>query len=181
MILKFCICKDDPRKVDKSLTEVHSVNNVAIYQACSIMAPEFVVDYREDLLACNYVVTGIGVSQSGRAYFIKEHVVLPGGRLVIRCAIDVLNTWKSHIWECNADIIRQEKEAHKSKTSRFIFDQYMCGKTSTRFDHVPFSLDPFFVPDTTIHGQKYTYLITVVGGEHVAPPTPPENRGDSND
>lgn len=167
MILKFCICEDDPRKVDKTLTEVHSANNAAIYQACSIMSPEFVVDYRDDLLACNYVVTGIGVSQSGRAYFIKEHVVLPGGRLVVRCAIDVLNTWKSHIWDCTANVIRQESEPHYSSKSRYIFDQCMCGKNSTYTENIKFNDLPFSIPDR----GEYAYVVTVLGGtSHVPSP-----------
>lgn len=168
MILKFCICEDDPRKVDKSLTEVHSVNNAAIYQACSIMAPEFVVDYREDLLACNYVVTGIGVSQSGRAYFIKEHIVLPGGRLVIRCAIDVLNTWKTYIKECSANVIRQE---NKSPLFSYIPDGKMVGKVSTLSNVIDAKYTDhslrFSLPTTA----SRSYLLTVIGGDHNPRPT----------
>lgn len=184
MRLTFLTCLSEPRVVYKEFDNTqgtwHEIVDAAVYQACSMMTPEFVVNFNASLLRCNYVVT-YNNEFGNRCYFIKEHVVLPGGRLVVRCAIDVLYTWREYIERCTANIIRQESEYHDDDTSRFIFDQYMCGKTSTRFDHVPFSLNPFFVPDTTIHSQKYTYLITVVGGEHVTPPTPPKNRGDSND
>ena len=174
MILRFAQCRDDPRKVDKTLTNVHTVNNASIYQACSIMTPEFVVDYSLTLLACNYLVAGVsnGQNEVARCYFIKDHIVLPGGRLVVRCAIDVLNTWKNSIKECTANVIRQEKENHRSNPSRFIFDEYMCGKTNTHVDNIGFEgVSPF--------DRDYPYyVLTVLGGRQNQRP---ENGGDSND
>ena len=172
MILRFAQCRDDPRKVDKTLTNIHTVNNASIYQACSIMTPEFVVDYSLTLLTCNYLVAGVsnGQNEVGRCYFIKDHIVLPGGRLVVRCAIDVLNTWKNSIKECTANVIRQESESHLTNSSRFIYDEKMLGKTSTKFRHIGFSENPFSIPPAT----QYSYLITVLGGQYTPQPTPPE-------
>lgn len=169
MILKFAQCRDDPRKVDKTLTDVHTVSNAAIYQACSIMTPEFVVDYSLSLLACNYLVAGVTDSQDeiARCYFIKEHIVLPGGRLVVRCAIDVLNTWKTAIGECKANVIRQEKENHYTEPSRFIFDPNMVSVVSTHVENIPFvGGTPFKSPGV----DEYCYVMTVLGGtQHTSP------------
>lgn len=163
MTLKFAQCRDDPRKVDKTLTDVHTVNNASIYQACSIMTPEFVVDYNLSLLTCNYLVAGITGDQHviARCYFIKDQIVLPGGRLVVRCAIDVLNTWKNSIKDCRANVIRQESEDHISNPSRFIFDQNMVGVVSTHVDNIPFVGG---TPFTSLDADDYCYVMTVLGG-----------------
>lgn len=168
MILKFCICNDDPRKVNKKLTDVSTVRNAAIYQACSVMSPEFVVDYSESLLASNYIVASYGESVS-KSYFIKEQIVIPGGRLILRCSIDVLNTWKADIWECTANVIRQEKEKHFLESSRFIYDTKMQGKVSTLVKNIGFEGNPLSLPDS----NSARYLLTVLGGVHTAAPTPP--------
>jgi hypothetical protein len=169
MTIVFAQCRDDPRKVDKTLTEVHTVNNASIYQACSIMAPEFVVDYSLSLLSCNYLVAGVtaGQNEIARCYFIKDQIVLPGGRLVVRCAIDVLNTWKNTIKDCKANVIRQESENHLSNPSRFIYDQNMVGVVSTHIDNIPFvGGTPFTSPGV----DEYCYVMTVLGGtQHTSP------------
>lgn len=169
MTLKFAQCRDDPRKVDKTLTDVYTVNNASIYQACSIMTPEFVVDYNLSLLTCNYLVAGITGDQHviARCYFIKDQIVLPGGRLVVRCAIDVLNTWKNSIKECKANIIRQESENHVENPSRFIFDQNMVGVVSTHIDNIPFVGG---TPFKSLDVDDYCYVMTVLGGtQHTSP------------
>lgn len=162
MTLKFAQCRDDPRKVDKTLTDVHTVNNASIYQACSIMAPEFVVDYSLSLLACNYLVAGItaGQNEIARCYFIKDQIVLPGGRLVVRCAIDVLNTWKNSIKKCTANIIRNEFSGNPD-----IIDS--CMQANSRTCVFASDLDDnVFTSRPTGH----CYMLTVIGGSHTAQP-----------
>lgn len=158
MNIIFAQCRDDPRKVNKTLTNVHTVSNAAIYQACSILAPEFVVDYSLSLLACNYLVTGItsGQNEIARCYFIKEHIVLPGGRLVVRCAIDVLNTWRKSIKECTANVIRNEYSGNPN-----IIDS--CMQANSRTCVYSSDLDDnVFVSEPTGH----CYMLTVIGGSH---------------
>lgn len=179
MKLGFLTCLSEPRVVykefDNSPGTSHIIEDAAVYQACSMMTPEFVVNFNASLLRCNYVVT-YNNEFGNRCYFIKEHIVLPGGRLVVRCAIDVLYTWREYIGRCTANVIRQESEDHKANPSRFIFDENMLGKSNTLFRHIYFSENPFGIPPAT----QYSYLLTVLGGSQGSP-TPPTNRGDSNE
>lgn len=176
MRLTFLTCLSEPRVVYKEFDNrqgtYHEIENAAVYQACSMMAPEFVVNFNADLLRCNYVTTSNN-EFGNRCYFIKEHVVLPGGRLVVRCAIDVLYTWREYIGRCTANVIRQESEEHKVNPSRFIFDANMMGKSNTHTDNIPFKTNPFIIPA----GQP-SYVMTVLGGIQN---NRPENRGDSNE
>lgn len=173
MTIGFLTCLSEPRVVykvfDNSPGSSHTINNAAVYQACSMMTPEFVVNFNAALLKCNYVVT-YNNEFGNRCYFIKEHVVLPGGRLVVRCAIDVLYTWREYIGRCTANVIRQETDGIP-----MLIDTAMQANCRTvvyahDFDSNCFSSSP----------GGHCYMLTVIGGAHTQE-TPQENRGDSND
>lgn len=172
MILTFHKCLSEPRVVykifDNTPGSSHTINNAAIYQACSMMAPEFVVDFNRNLLNCNYVVT-YNNEFGNRCYFIKEHVVLPGGRLVVRCAIDVLYTWREYIVECEANVVRQE-----SKGNPLLIDSSMTANSKTTIYAHDFEDNCF-----SSKAGGHCYMLTVIGGAHTE--EQPENRGDSND
>lgn len=183
MILAFFKVDDDPRKALKKLDNmIHSTETAAIYRECSIMAPEFLVDYGSYIWEANYLAVGVvnGEERNKAYYFITDRILLPGGRAVVICKRDVLTTWWSHIRERKANVIRQESEAHFKKTSRFIFDDKMVGKSNTNFNHVPFpnSTTMFKIP---WEGNEYSYVLTVLGGINNPPPESTTRAGDDND
>lgn len=171
MKLEFYSCDSDPRKAVKNLGEViHTVNNAAVYRECSLMIPEFLIDYSPSVVACNYLYAGVTIEGEtyGAYYFIKDRIVMPGGRMVVICSKDVLSTWWHKLRNCTANVIRQESEEHFKNNSRFIFDSNMVGKVNTDFGNIPFSLNPFHIPART---NEYCMLMTVLGGTQQTPPS----------
>lgn len=183
MILEFYQVSDDPRKAQKTLGNVvHTVNNAAIYRECSLLTPEFLIDYNGSVVACNYVYAGVERSGQlyGSYYFIKDRIVMPGGRMVVICSEDVLSTWWHRLKDCTANVVRQESEAHfDGSPSRFISDPYMVGKVNTNFNHIPFpnSTTMFKIPT---EGNEYSYVLTVLGGLRGTPPESTLKAGDES-
>lgn len=163
MKLDFHINNSDPRKAVKNIGEVvHTVNDAQIYGSCSLMSPEFLVNYSIDIAGCNYVIATItsGNNSIESRYFIKDKIVMPGGKILVICAKDVLSTWWNHLKECTANVIRQERENHYGELSRYILDREMAGKVNTCVFNYPFNENPLRVP----RGNDYSYVVTVVGG-----------------
>ena len=170
MKLEFYVNVSDPRKAVKVIGEaIHTVNNAAIYRECSLMTPEFLIDYSASVAACNYLYAGVTIEGTtyGAYYFIKDRIVMPGGRMVIICAKDVLSTWWHRLKDCTANVIRQENMGES-----MIIDKFVQAKARTKvyaedFHDNCFSSDP----------GGHCYLLTVIGGIHTIPPTPPERKG----
>lgn len=170
MILTFCLNSSDPRKAVKNITQIHQVQDAKIYRECSLMTPEFLVNYSYEIIQCNYVIAGItsGEHTAHARYFIKDKIVMPGGKVVIICAKDVLSTWWELLKECTANVIRQESEDHFKNNSKYIFDRKMVGKVNTDFGNIGFSENPFHLPTQS---NEYCMLMTVLGGTQQTPPS----------
>ena len=167
MLIEFYHNVSDTRKAVKNIGQVlHTIDNAVIYRECSLMNPEFLVEYSPVEMVSNYIYAGIVIDSQpyGAYYFIKDHILLPGGKMVITCQRDVLSTWWSRLKDCTANVIRQEQITNQSK---FMFDDKMTGKSSTHVINIPFSENPFSLPES----NKYCVLLTVLGGVHTTPPT----------
>lgn len=176
MTLEFYANMSDPRKAVKSIGDVvHTVNNASIYRECSLMTPEFLIDYSPVVAACNYLYAGVTISDEtyGAYYFIKDRIVMPGGRMVVICAKDVLSTWWHKLKDCTANVIRNENtgiadiiDASMQATSR------TCVYASDLNDNV-------FESRPTGH----CYMLTVIGGSHTSEPSVESTTkaGDIND
>lgn len=104
-IAKFYNCSDDPRKLSKTLTDEIEINNIKPTENCDILNPILELDYRQDLTTRNYVVIG---APFNRSYFITDMSITIGKKIIISCAVDVLQTYKNDISEINANVVRQE-------------------------------------------------------------------------
>lgn len=82
-------CADDPKKIDKILTEAQTIT-VNAKEPIDIMQPEFYLNYSAALLGFNYL------QAFGKYYFAKFQVD-PGGSMHIRCMEDVLYTFRAGI------------------------------------------------------------------------------------
>lgn len=103
MIATFYTCNDDPRKVDKTLSQVKA-KPVAIYNGCNIITPIMYLDYDAELLNCNYM----SLDEWNRYYFIRNFSVDNGKRLYISAELDDLYTYRDQIKACTATAIRNE-------------------------------------------------------------------------
>lgn len=81
----------DRRKIGKKFKNDKEEYEVDLYGEFSIMNPTFIMR-TFDILESNYIY----VKQWGRFYFIED-IVLDGSRCLIKCHIDVLETYKTEI------------------------------------------------------------------------------------
>lgn len=167
MVLYFCKNSSDPRKAVKDIELIHEVSNAAIYRECSTMMPEFLVDYSFQLLQCNYALTNInsGDTTAGSCYFIKDKILMPGGKMVIVCQKDVLSTWWQNLKNCRANVVRQEQQSNMSK---YMFDEKRVMTSFSHVSNIPFNGGNLFInPSSTQH----CFVMTVLGGEPNNPPS----------
>lgn len=160
MTLTFYSVTDDPRTLTKTLgTATHTVTGAVIYQECSILAPSFMLDYDSDIIASNYIVADS--SLNNRHYFIKDVSLIPGGKCVVHCAIDVLMTYNTAIKDLKCNIVRNENIVNK-----WLPDSMMQKTAKTYTCNKYFSEDPFagLSDKDPADNYRYHYVLSVVGG-----------------
>lgn len=96
---------DDPKVLGKSLSGGTPVNSIVPTEACDILNPTFILNYNPSYTTCNYIVVG---APFNRSYFITDMKIDIGKKIVISCAVDVLETYKDSIKNCMACVTRNE-------------------------------------------------------------------------
>ena len=96
---------DDPKTLNKDLTGYYEVNNIRPTKNCDILNPTFILNYDANYTECNYIVVEAPFS---RSYFITDMQIDIGKKIVISCAVDVLQTYKDSIKNCMACVTRNE-------------------------------------------------------------------------
>lgn len=99
-------CSDDPRKLTKTLSGQIKVNSVKPTGIVDLMNPSFELDYDSSYTTKNYCEVG---APFNRSYFITDMKIDIGKKIIISCAVDVLETYKDGIKPINANVIRSEK------------------------------------------------------------------------
>ena len=94
----------DNRKIGKSLTSAYYFANVEFKRPCEMLNPTIILHNITNITQYNYCYIG----DFGRYYFIDEIQVLTGGRVSIKCSIDVLETYATEIKALNAILLRGE-------------------------------------------------------------------------
>lgn len=147
----FYNCSDDPRKLNKTLTNGVEVREIRPTENCDILNPVLELDYRVELTDKNYVVIDAPFS---RSYFITDMSITIGKKIVISCAVDVLQTYATNIGSITANVIRQEVKK----------DVYLADND--------FNIKTGFVPIIDIftggaEGEQFTsgkYILSWIGG-----------------
>ncbi len=105
MYVTFYKCSDDPKKINKSLTEIGSLKNISIEptETMSILKPVLVMAYNVNYLTANYVY----ISEFERYYHCTVSVA-PGERCVVSCVVDPLYTFRSSLLDIPVTVIRSE-------------------------------------------------------------------------
>ena len=85
-------CKDDPRKLNKTLKEGTTIQSITPTESCDILNPTFILNYNSDYTSKNYIVVG---APFNRSYFITDMKIDIGKKIIISCAVDVLDSYKN--------------------------------------------------------------------------------------
>lgn len=95
MTLTFYKQAATPNRVDKSsfLTEQGTVGNVVLLDTRNIIEPVFILSTSPLVYNSNYVFCDF----TQRYYYIENVDLMPGGRIGLRCRVDVLYTYRAEI------------------------------------------------------------------------------------
>ena len=94
--------------IGKSLAQIKSVE-CNLKNDVSVVNPTFVLSYTDSILDSNYCF----IPKFNRYYFIDEIIPITGDRIIIRCKVDVLESFKNDIKSLTAIINKQETIADK--------------------------------------------------------------------
>lgn len=112
MTIKALRSTSDRRKIGKIFKDDKVEYDVELYGEFSLMNPTFIIR-NFDILTYNYIY----VKQWGRFYFIED-IVLDGSRCLVKCHIDVLETYSEHI-----KTMKLLVERSQNVTNGFIVDE----------------------------------------------------------
>lgn len=144
---------DDKRKVNKTVTTAFSVS-ANIYGDASILAPQFLIDYRAEIFNQNYVY----VQAFSRYYFINNVTLSSGARMIVSCSVDPLFSFKNQILALTPTIIRQEN-AERS----FLPDKNMTPTSKKDIDVYKLTNTVFNIRGLNPHSSS-NYVLCVAGG-----------------
>lgn len=139
----------DPRVLSKQINLTISAN-VNLKMPCSMVAPTFLLDYQSAFTSCNYLY----FPSWGRYYYIKDIVMLDGGRCEFQCAVDPLMSFQNEIKGLNVLVKRQQQK----RSSLQVDGEYpIC------CSYVP---DYYVFPNNVItgYGASNPYVLSLVGG-----------------
>lgn len=94
----------EPYRINKNLTDVEE-EQATLKASCSITNPVFLLSL-PNLPTFNYVT----VEQFERSYFVQEIISVNNNIWEVRCAVDVLQSFKEEILNNTAIIKRQEND-----------------------------------------------------------------------
>lgn len=94
--------------IGKSLAQIKSVE-ANLKNDVSIINPTFILYYTDNILQSNYCF----IPKFNRYYFIDEIIPITGDRNIIKCRVDVLESFKDDIKSLTAIINKQETIADK--------------------------------------------------------------------
>lgn len=152
MRIEFYNVNDDNRVVSKNLGNiVHAIDNAQIYNATSIMSPDFLVDYAPYVVNSNYVY----VPMWNRYYYVKDVTASPGGRAVMHCREDVLMSNADAIRALNAYVTRGQ-ENHRDRN---LIDSKKPVRVIRDCNTIKFPTSPF------AEQGNFAFVLTVVGGK----------------
>ena len=96
--------------IGKSLAQIKSVE-ANLKNDVSIINPTLVLAYTENILSSNYCF----IPKFSRYYFIDEIVPITGDRCILKCRVDVLESFKDNILNLDCIVDKQEKEIASNK------------------------------------------------------------------
>lgn len=138
----------DNNVLDKALTTVASVDNIAWNTATSVIEPVIETESSIDLSSCNYAY----INTLNRYYYISNIVLVEGGFYQLHLKVDVLQTYKDSIRSCTGVIKR-----NKNLGNLYVNDSEFKLEARTQSKTIAFSNTPFT--------KAPAFLLTVSGGD----------------
>lgn len=146
---------DDKKKVGKTLTAVQTVENVKPIEPCDMLNPSFILDGGAvNAINSNYC----HVSIFGRYYFITDHVLLNGARIMIKCKHDPLQNFATALKNSNQLVTRSESIGKPT----YIKDDYLPLRPNKEMAVIKFEGGDINI--TQAANTSYNFVITVSGG-----------------
>ena len=94
----------DKRVINKSLNIEYKLTGCQLEEPTSATDPAFIVDMTEGLYQYNYCY----VPYFSRYYYITDMIALDGERMMIKCHVDPLMSFKNQILNCTVNSRRNE-------------------------------------------------------------------------
>lgn len=104
MSMTLYVNSSDNRQIGKSLTDSYVLSNIEIKRPCEMLNPTIIIKNITNVTKYNYCYIG----EFDRYYFIDEIEFLTGGRVSLKCSIDVLETYATEIKALNGILLRGE-------------------------------------------------------------------------
>lgn len=141
------------KRPDFALAEPLTIS-MELFTPCDIDNPTFIlsIDY-----AINYNYAY--VPKWDKYYFLGESTIIDGNRCTVPGKCDVLTTYADSIKELNVNVVRQE-----TNITPYVMDGHVTKTGRTYTENYYFSENPFS-PATGALGDKFCYLLSVVGGD----------------
>ena len=152
MTVTLMTCNDDNKVINKNPSAVVS-KNCKVYNNCSILTPNIVLEYSSQITGCNYCY----IPEWGRYFWIVDYHLEPGQRCVIDLHCDVLMSFKPGISNVKCYI---KKASNKNANAAYLPDGNIPVSSDTFVRNVQFSSSPF-------DGNELShmwYVIGVLGG-----------------
>lgn len=150
MIINIGNTTDDERKVSKDFNVVRANVACQVYEASSIMNPQFLLQYDSRFVNCNY----ISVPDWSRFYWISDIIAMPGNRCRIMCKEDVLMSNRDAILALNVQVSRQQQKRNKLIIDHSFNPEIMSTLTNIAFPNARFNVD-----------NGYNIVMAVIGGK----------------
>lgn len=96
--------------IGKSLAQIKSVE-ANLKNDVSVINPTFILYYTDNILQSNYCC----IPKFNRYYFIDEIVPITADRCIVKCRVDVLESFKDNILNLDCIVDKQEKEIASNK------------------------------------------------------------------
>lgn len=103
MNITFYNTSDDPKKLNKTLTQIGTAVALAPTAQVSVLNPVLIVDNDTGFINANYAY----IDEFHRYYWITT-AYNTAGRIIVSCKVDYLMSWADGIKNCPATIIRAD-------------------------------------------------------------------------
>lgn len=143
----------DKRVIDKAMTSQITVN-AEVYGDASILAPQLLIEYNQAIFSLNYVY----IAAFNRYYFLTNVTLSSGDRMILSCAIDPLNSFKSEILALNTTVVRQEQAE-----DNFLPDRCMTPVSKKNIKVYPLDNTVLNLRGPDAHSSS-NYVLCVAGG-----------------
>lgn len=105
MTVKFYKMTSTTNTINKTKSQIQE-SDCQLYEETDILNPVLLMRYNQNLLVSNYVF----IEEFGRFYFINNIDIVDGNKLLIRCHVDVLETYWEKIKDTSQHIVRNSEQ-----------------------------------------------------------------------